>query len=652
MLNVNGIDAFLRHVMASAGTYPLTLFARARQASGGANQVVFSEVQIAAGRRCRAAAFQNAAGSAVEAIALSSWGATPQASAGENLGDAAGGAAEPVMLVATSATSMTLYTANNPSGVTGTGTNASASDWAGADTLLFGARYFDSVYGDFFNGALGELARWSAALDAADFAALAAGAYPETRRPVALYDVWDGNPPGAAGSAVTGPLIGRINGRSLSVVGAVTKSSVPHPVARDSSWTPLGSVKTAGNTASATTAAVDTTGAKLIVVVASCAAGGVPGVVDSVHGGTGWNEIVLGASSANKVVLFWRINPTTSATHTFTVGGPTYFGVAHIMWFGNTAGVVGVDVQASNSSASAATLAAGSVTPAYTNSLVIAAAAAGGASGSFSIGSGFTIPANGQSPGIDSTSMAGMIAYLIQSAAASVNPTVTMPVTGACATGTVVFRATDGAGSGDTTPPTLSGPSGTGGLGVCTGSVSTNEAAGDLYAVATASATAPTQLQVRNGQDHTGAAALRVRSQAVTSTGAQSIPSGAISGGAGTRYWHFMHEDAAGNRSAVVSSAGFSVTASATQLVVTVPDAAGLSGFNAVVLSAAAPGAGVTVIATATGITFNGSGQATISIAGLGVPVTAYRWVTVTNATGDPLQSPPPVQAQGPVQAS
>lgn len=223
---------------------------------------------------------------------------------------------------------------------------------------------------------------------------------------------------------------------------------------------------------------------------------------------------------------------------------------------------------------------------------------------------------------------------------------------GAARGSTVTAGAMEAAGSADTTPPTLSSPSGTGGLGVCTGSVSTNEAAGDLYAVATASATAPTQLQVRNGQDHTGAAALRVRSQAVTSTGAQSIPSGAISGGAGTRYWHFMHEDAAGNRSAVVSSAGFSVTASATQLVVTVPDAAGLSGFNAVVLSAAAPGAGVTVIATPTGITFNGSGQATISIAGLGVPVTAYRWVSVTNATGDPLQSPAPVQAQGPVQAS
>lgn len=90
----------------------------------------------------------------------------------------------------------------------------------------------------------------------------------------------------------------------------------------------------------------------------------------------------------------------------------------------------------------------------------------------------------------------------------------------------------------------------------------------------------------------------------------------------------------------------------ATQLVLSVPDAAGLSGFNGLVLSAAAPGSGVTVIATPTGISFNGAGQATINVTGLGIPVGARRWVSVTNSTGDPAQSPAPVQAQGPVTAS
>lgn len=111
----------------------------------------------------------------------------------------------------------------------------------------------------------------------------------------------------------------------------------------------------------------------------------------------------------------------------------------------------------------------------------------------------------------------------------------------------------------DVTPPTLSSPAGAGGSLVCSGSVSTNEANGALWAVATASATAPTGVQVEAGQDHTGAAALRVvANQAVTATGVQTVASGAVS--AGTRFLHFMHKDAAGNRSTVVSSGSFVVT--------------------------------------------------------------------------------------------
>lgn len=116
--------------------------------------------------------------------------------------------------------------------------------------------------------------------------------------------------------------------------------------------------------------------------------------------------------------------------------------------------------------------------------------------------------------------------------------------------------------AGDTTPPTLSSPVGTGGTGTCGGSVSTNEANGTLYTVFTASATAPTAVQVEAGQDNTGAAALRAVSQSVSATGSQAVASGGIT--AGTRYAHFMHKDGAGNRSTVASSASFTVTSGAT----------------------------------------------------------------------------------------
>jgi hypothetical protein len=115
--------------------------------------------------------------------------------------------------------------------------------------------------------------------------------------------------------------------------------------------------------------------------------------------------------------------------------------------------------------------------------------------------------------------------------------------------------------SGDTTPPTLTSPSGTGGTLACSGSVSTNESGGTLYAVVTASATAPSAAQVKAGQDHAGASALRVVSQAVSATGTQTISSGSVT--AGTRYWHYMHEDGAANQSTVASSASFSVSSGA-----------------------------------------------------------------------------------------
>lgn len=121
-----------------------------------------------------------------------------------------------------------------------------------------------------------------------------------------------------------------------------------------------------------------------------------------------------------------------------------------------------------------------------------------------------------------------------------------------------VLTAT-GITSADTTAPTLSAASGTGGTLTCSGSVTTNEANGTLYAVVTGSATAPTAAQVKLGQDSTGTAALRVISQAVSATGVQTIVSGGVT--AGTRYMHYMHEDAAANQSSVSSSASFTVTA-------------------------------------------------------------------------------------------
>ena len=112
--------------------------------------------------------------------------------------------------------------------------------------------------------------------------------------------------------------------------------------------------------------------------------------------------------------------------------------------------------------------------------------------------------------------------------------------------------------SGDTTAPILTSPTdAANGQTASTGSVTTDEANGTLYWVVTTSSTAPSAAQVKNGLDATGSPSDGdANSQAVTVAGVQNItPSGLT---ASTSYTtHFMHEDAAGNQSAVVSASGF-----------------------------------------------------------------------------------------------
>ncbi len=93
------------------------------------------------------------------------------------------------------------------------------------------------------------------------------------------------------------------------------------------------------------------------------------------------------------------------------------------------------------------------------------------------------------------------------------------------ATQTVTITITDA----DEVSPSLSSAAGASAAPLlCTGSVTTNEATGLLWAVATASASVPGAAQIKAGQDHTGAAALRViSSQAVSSTSI-TITSGSV----------------------------------------------------------------------------------------------------------------------------
>lgn len=109
----------------------------------------------------------------------------------------------------------------------------------------------------------------------------------------------------------------------------------------------------------------------------------------------------------------------------------------------------------------------------------------------------------------------------------------------------------------DETAPVLTDPSASAtSASSASASVTTDEGNGSLYGVVTGSATAPSQVQIKAGQDHTGSAADWAGSAAVFATGIRSLtPTGLTA--ATTYYFHAMHEDATGNQSAALSSASF-----------------------------------------------------------------------------------------------
>jgi hypothetical protein len=103
----------------------------------------------------------------------------------------------------------------------------------------------------------------------------------------------------------------------------------------------------------------------------------------------------------------------------------------------------------------------------------------------------------------------------------------------------------ESAGGGD---PTLSHPRASPPTSDTAGdlTVTTDVAAGTLYAVLTTSATTPTEVQIAAGQDHTGAAAAWDDSDATPTAGANPFSATGLTGS--TEYWpHFFHDTGAGD---------------------------------------------------------------------------------------------------------
>ncbi|MCP3672527.1 MAG: hypothetical protein GY814_19260, partial [Gammaproteobacteria bacterium] len=110
----------------------------------------------------------------------------------------------------------------------------------------------------------------------------------------------------------------------------------------------------------------------------------------------------------------------------------------------------------------------------------------------------------------------------------------------------------------DSVSPILTNPTSEGDTTGLLCKVDTNEATGIIFTVATDTTTKPTSEQVEAGQDHLGATANDSQFGAVTTTGSQSLVMSNVAVGS-TQYVHFMHKDASGNYSLVVTAAAIVV---------------------------------------------------------------------------------------------
>ncbi len=179
-----------------------------------------------------------------------------------------------------------------------------------------------------------------------------------------------------------------------------------------------------GNKDGGTSAAIDTTGADLIVWTISHAVANNPGYSDNQSNFyTQPGSAVRDGNNHGELEWRYKFNPTTSVSHTFTVSGTdSYPSCCVTAWSGSGSFLDGQSAGAGT--ASATSLQPGSITPSQDNCLVISGFCTSGSLGDTgSIDSGFTLS---DQIGAHATYFGDMCAYLIQGSAAAANPTFTL----------------------------------------------------------------------------------------------------------------------------------------------------------------------------------------------------------------------------------
>lgn len=176
----------------------------------------------------------------------------------------------------------------------------------------------------------------------------------------------------------------------------------------------------AGALNGATTSAIDTTGAKLIVVAYAYNNGVTPTLTDSA--GNTWTALTASSNGSTRSTrLYYCINPTTSASHTFTFGPSSVLGsIVVSAW--SASGNVAYDKEVGgHANGSGVTVAGASVgvTPANNNSLLVTAFGFGASAVTASAGSGWAL-IDAQN-GAASTNFGVGALYQVQTTAATID---------------------------------------------------------------------------------------------------------------------------------------------------------------------------------------------------------------------------------------
>lgn len=190
----------------------------------------------------------------------------------------------------------------------------------------------------------------------------------------------------------------------------------------------------------ATTSAINTTGATLIVVAFGFYNGttAVPTLTDSKT--NTWTGLTVHTNTIYSVRMFYCANPTVGSGHTFTeTGVDTYPSVA-VAAFSGTLNAAADGESAGGTATAATTVQPGTLTPSADNAVVVTAMVyPPTAAGTASINSSFILSDSQNGNNADG-SFSVALAYKVQTTAGAENPTWTSPTLGILAAAAAAFK--------------------------------------------------------------------------------------------------------------------------------------------------------------------------------------------------------------------